>query len=82
MYRPQIKVIFSGERLIAPGGLSIIGGMLGKSGFVKRCNRIPIDKKHGEPQIKDGDVLLIHDRDSIRLTQQDVLPILISNKRL
>lgn len=28
--------------------------MLGKSDFVKRCNRIRIDKKRGEPQIKEG----------------------------
>lgn len=58
MYKPQIKVIFSDERLITPSGLSIIGGMLGKSDFVKRCNRIPVDKKRSEPQIKDGDILL------------------------
>ncbi len=54
----QIKVVFSNERLITPSGLNIVGGMLGKSNFVKRCNRIPVDKKRSEPQIKDGDVLL------------------------
>lgn len=54
----QIKVVFSNERLITPSGLNIIGGMLGKSDFVKRCNRIPVDKKRSEAQIKDGDVLL------------------------
>lgn len=54
----QIKVVFSNERLITPSGLNIVGGMLGKSNFVKRCNRIPVDKKRSEHQIKDGDVLL------------------------
>ena len=60
MYKPRIKVVFSDERLITPSGLSIIGGMLGKSDFVKRCNRIPVDKKRSEPQIKDCDVLLTY----------------------
>ena len=54
----QIKVVYSNERLITPSGLNIVGGMLGKSNFVKRCNRIPVDKKCSEPQIKDGDILL------------------------
>ena len=54
----QIKVVFSNERLITPSGLNLVGGMLGKSNFVKRCNRIPVDKKRSEHQIKDGDVLL------------------------
>ena len=60
MSKQQIKVIFSNERLITPSGLGIVGGMLGKSNFVKRCNRIPVDKKRSEPQIKDGDVLLTY----------------------
>ncbi len=60
MSKPQIKVIFSNERLIAPSGLNIVGGMLGKSSFVKRCNRMPVDKKRSEPQIKDGDILLTY----------------------
>jgi hypothetical protein len=60
MSKPQIKVVFSNERLITPSGLNIVGGMLGKSNFVKRCNRIPVDKKRSEPQIKDGDVLLTY----------------------
>ena len=60
MYKPRIKVVFSDERLITPSGLSIIGGMLGKSDFVKSCNRIPVDKKRSEFQIKDGDILLTY----------------------
>ena len=40
--------------------LGIIGGMLGKSNFIKRCNRIPVDKKRSEPQIKNGDIMLTY----------------------
>ena len=58
MYKPRFKVVFSNERIITPSGLGIIGGMLGKSDLVKRCNRIPVDKKRSEPQIKNGDILL------------------------
>ena len=60
MSKSQIKVVFSNERLITPSGLNIVGSMLGKSNFVKRCNRIPVDKKRSEPQIKDGDILLTY----------------------
>ena len=60
MYKPRIKVVFSDERLITPSGLSIVGGMLGKSNFVNYCNRIPVDKKRSEPQIKDGDIMLTY----------------------
>ena len=34
--------------------------MLGKSNFIKRCNRIPVDKKRSEPQIKIGDIMLTY----------------------
>ncbi len=60
MQKPQIKVVFTNERLITPSGLTIVGGMLGKSDFVQQCNRIPVDKKRSEPQIKDGDILLTY----------------------
>ena len=60
MYTQPFEIVFTDERLITPSGLSIIGGMLGKSDFVKWCNRIPIDKKRSEPQIKDGDILLTY----------------------
>ena len=60
MYKPRIKVVFSDERLITPSGLSIIGGMIGRSRFVNYCNRIPVDKKRSEPQIKDGDIMLTY----------------------
>ena len=60
MKKARIEVVYSNERLITPSGLSIAGGMPGKSNFVKRCNRIPIEKKRSEPQIKDGDILLTY----------------------
>ena len=60
MYKPRFKVVFTNERIITPSGLGIIGGMLGKSDFVKRCNRIPVNKKRSEPQIKNGDILLTY----------------------
>ena len=60
MNNSRIKVVFTEERLITPSGLGIVGGMLGKSEFVKRCNRIPVDKKRSEAQIKDGDILLTY----------------------
>ena len=60
MYKPRFKVVFTNERIITPSGLGIIGGMLGKSDFVKRCNRIQVDKKLSEPQIKNGDILLTY----------------------
>ena len=60
MNNSRIKVVFSEERLITPSGLGIVGGMLGKSEFVKRCNRIPVDRKRSEAQIKDGDILLTY----------------------
>ena len=60
MYKPRFKVVFSNERILSPSGLGIVGGMLAKSDFVKRCNRIPVDKKRSEPQIKNGDILLTY----------------------
>ena len=60
MYKPQFKVVFSNERILSPSGIGIVGGMLAKSNFVKHCNRIPVDKKRSEPQIKNGDILLTY----------------------
>lgn len=54
----KIEVVFTNERLITPSGLSIVGGLLGKSDFVRFANRIPIKPKRSEPQIKNGDILL------------------------
>jgi hypothetical protein len=56
--RRKIELVFTNERLITPSGLSIVGGLLGKSEFVSYANRIPVEKKRSEPQIKNGDILL------------------------
>ena len=60
IYKPRFKVVFTNERIITSSGLGIIASMLGKSDFVKRCNRMPVDKKRSEPQIKNGDILLTY----------------------
>ena len=60
MYKPRIEVIFGNERIISPSGLNIVGAMLGKSDFKKRCDRRKVDPKRSQPQIKDGDILLTY----------------------
>ena len=60
MYKPRFKVVFTNERIITPSGLGMVGVMLGKSNFIKRCNRSSVDKKRSEPQIKNGDILLTY----------------------
>ena len=37
-----------------------LGGALGKSDLVKRANRMAVDKKRSQPQIKNGDILLTY----------------------
>lgn len=56
----KIVVELSNERLITPSGLTLVGGALGKSDLVKRSNRITVDKKRSQPQIKNGDILLTY----------------------
>jgi len=56
----KIFVEFSDERLITPSGLSLVGMLLGKSDFVKRCNRATVSQKRSQPQIKNGDILLTY----------------------
>ena len=53
----KLDVKLSNERLITPSGLSIVGAILGKSDFVKRCNAQLSDKR-SQPYIKNGDILL------------------------
>ena len=53
-----IEVKESNERIIPASGLAIVGSMLGKSNFVKTCNRIHVEPKRSEAQIKNGDILL------------------------
>ena len=54
----KLVVEFSNERLITPSGLSLVGQMLGKSNFIKKCNNMKIDGKRSQSQIKNGDILL------------------------
>ena len=56
----RIVVELSNERLITPSGLTLVGGALGKSDLVKRSNRMAVDKKRSQPQIKNGDILLTY----------------------
>ena len=56
----KIVVRFSDERLITPSGLSLVGGILGKSDLVKRCNRMSVTDRRSQPQIKNGDILLTY----------------------
>jgi len=55
----KLEVKLSNERLITPSGLSIVGAILGKSDFVKRCNAKITDKR-SQPPIKNGDILLTY----------------------
>lgn len=56
----KIVVELSDERLITPSGLSLVGTLLGKSEFVKGCNRASVSPKRSQPQIKNGDILLTY----------------------
>lgn len=56
----KIVVEFSDERLITPSGLALVGGALAKSDLVKRANRMSIDRKRSQPQIKNGDIFLTY----------------------
>ena len=54
----KLIIEFSNERLITPSGLSLVGQMLGKSNFIKKCNNMKVDGKRSQFQIKNGDILL------------------------
>lgn len=56
----NIKIAFSEERIIPAGGLSVVGAILGKSDFVKRCNHMDVTKNRSQHQIKNGDILLTY----------------------
>ena len=56
----KIIVELSDERLITPSGLTLVGMLLGKSEFAKRCNRASVSRKRSQPQIKNGDILLTY----------------------
>ena len=50
----KLVIEFSNERLITPSGLSLVGQMLGKSNFIKKCNNMKVDGKRSQSQIKNG----------------------------
>ena len=50
--RKNITVEFTNERIIPSGGLAVVGAILGKNDFVKRCNRMKVDCNHPQHQIK------------------------------
>lgn len=56
----NIKIEFTNERIIPASGLAVVGAILGKSDFVKRCNRMDVTKNRSQHQIKNGDVLLTY----------------------
>ena len=49
----KLIIEFSDERLITPSGLSLVGQMLGKSNFIKKCNNMKVDGKRSQRQIKN-----------------------------
>lgn len=58
--RKNISVEFTNERIIPSGGLAVVGAILGKSNFVKRCNRMKVDCNYPQHQIKNGDIMLTY----------------------
>ena len=54
----KLIITCSDERLITPSGLTLVGQMLGKSSFIKKCNNMKVDGKRSQSQIKNGDILL------------------------
>ena len=38
----NIKIEFTNERIIPASGLAVVGAILGKSDFVKRCNSLDL----------------------------------------
>ena len=44
----KLVIEFSNERLITPSGLSLVGQMLGKSNFIKKCNNMKVDGKRSQ----------------------------------
>lgn len=56
----NIKIEFTDERIIPAAGLAVVGAILGKSDFVKRCNRMDVTQNRSQHQIKNGDILLTY----------------------
>lgn len=56
----NIKIEFTNERIIPASGLAVVGAILGKSDFVKRCNCTDITKNRFKHQIKNDDIFLTY----------------------
>lgn len=56
----KFRIEFINERIIPSSGLAVVGAILGKSDFVKSCNRMDVTKKRPQHQIKNGDILLTY----------------------
>ena len=56
----KIHFRLSNERLITPTGISLVGQLLSVSNFIKKINRLPMEKKRSQPQIPTGDILLCY----------------------
>ena len=55
----NIKIELTNERIIPASGLAVVGAILGKSDFVKRCNRMDVTKNRSQHQIKNVLILRI-----------------------
>ena len=56
----NIIVEFTNERIIPASGLAVVGTLLGKSGFIKKLNRMDITSNRSQHQIKNGDIVLTY----------------------
>ena len=56
----NIIVEFTNERIIPASGLAVVGALLGKSGFIKKLNRMDITSNRSQHQIKNGDIVLTY----------------------
>lgn len=56
----NIKIEFTNERIVPASGLAVVGAILGKSDFVKRCNHMDVTENRSQHQIKNGDILLTY----------------------
>ena len=51
----KIKIEFTNGRIVPASGLAVVGAILGKCDFVKRCNRIDVTPNRSQHQLKNGD---------------------------
>ena len=56
----NIIVEFTNERIIPASGLAVVGTLLGKSGFIKKLNRMDVTSNRSQNQIKNGDIVLTY----------------------